>query len=477
MASLAASNHDALAADFMAFSGCQDLSQATQFLKQCNWNLQDAVELFLAAGSSALSSTPSSSTTSTLNEDLNEGDLRRSTRTMHNDHDSPQVRAPDPVKRQRLLAGPVYAGEPRSSGNSREMFRSFRAEAKQARLRGKSTRRAGVERLTTKQKVLQTMFAPPVDIMFQGDFKMAKNAARSGERWLLVNVNKRDIFDCHALNRDVWRDDYVKATISDSLVFWSDTIENGPGQRFATLYKVADYPHVALIDPRTGEQSKIILSGGQLSATDFVERVQDYVQRHTITSFHTSVPSSASSSSSSSTSSSSAAPATGSSGRKKEEDDGEAALQAALAASMVDDSANSGSGSSGNSSVLGSAAPPPSSSSSSSSSSSTLVSPPPATRDYGVPPTEPDATMKEGTTRLRIRLPSGKHLVRKFNQSDTVRGLFAVVRQMLNEDGSDAMAASKDFELRAGYPPQMLSSMLDDTLQEARLESASVEVV
>ena len=355
-----------------------------------------------------------------------------------------------------------------------------RAEAQQARLRGKSTR-AGVEHLTTKQKSLQTMFAPPVDIMFQGDFEMAKNAARSGGRWLLVNVNKHDIFQCHALNRDVWRDDYVKATISDSLVFWSDSIENGPGQRFATLYKVTDYPHVALIDPRTGEQSKIILSGGHLSATDFVERVQDYVQRHTITSFNTSVPSSSSSSSSSSTSSSSAAPATGSSGRKKEEDDEEASLQAALAASMVDDSANSGSGSSGNNSVLGSAAPSPSSSSSSSSSSScsssTLVSPPPATRDYGVPPTEPDATMKEGTTRLRIRLPSGKHSVRKFNQSDTVRGLFAVVRQMLNEEGSDATAAAKDFELRAGYPPQMLSSMLDDTLQEAKLESASVEVV
>jgi hypothetical protein len=316
------------------------------------------------------------------------------------------------------------------------------------------------------------MFAPPVDIMFQGDFETAMTAARSGGRWLLVNVNKNDVFQCHALNRDVWKDDYVKATISHSLIFWSDSVENGPGQRFATLYKVTDYPHVALIDPRTGEQSKIILSGGALSAADFVERVQDYVQRHTITSFTTGT----SFSSSSSTPASSAASTAGSSlvGRKKEEEEEEAALQAALAASMVDDSSSSSSSSSSNNSNNNSGSSAPISAAPSSSS---LLSPSSAARDYGVPPIEPDATTKEGTTRLRIRLPSGKQAVRKFNQSDTVRGLFAVVRQMLNEEGYDAMVASKDFELRAGYPPQMLSSKLDDTLQEAKLESAQVQVV
>ena len=464
MASLAASQ-DALVSDFMAFSGCTDANQATQYLSQCHGNLQDAVQLFMAAGGS-------SSITSSTN-----GEVGSNTSSSSNGHDSPQIRAPDPVKRQRLVAGPVYAGQPRRAGSNRETFRSFRAEAQQARRNRTSSAnnrggRADVADLTPKQKSLQTMFAPPIDIMFQGDFEMAKAAARSGGRWLLVNIQKNDVFQCHALNRDVWKDDHAKAIITDSLVFWFDTVENGPGSHFATLYKVNTYPHVALIDPRTGEQAKIILSGGLLTPRDFVERVQDYVQRNAITPFDTGSTSSSSSSSASSVSSVSSRqssmvslPRTSSTststGRKREEEDEDAALQAALAASLMDsDTKMSSTANSAHSSEPSAPAPPV----------------PPSIQDYGTPPLEPDAaTDSNETTRLRLRLSNGKQVVRKFRKDDTVRGLFAVVRQLLDMEG-DADISSKNFELRAGYPPKVLSDDTKQTLQGASLENAQVAV-
>ena len=377
---------------------------------------------------------------------------------------------------------PVYTGQ--QTENSRETFRSFRAEAQQARRdrtgKGRGKGRAEVADLTPKQQSLQSMFAPPTDLMFHGDFEMAKTAARSEGRWLLVNIQKNDEFACHALNRDVWKDDYAKAVIANSLVFWMDTVETSTGQRFATLYKVTSYPHVALVDPRTGEQSKIILSGGPLSASDFVERVQDYIQRHTITPFvsdpldSTTLSSSSSSSSSttSTTSTTSMATATttaassGKSGRQREEEEEEAALQAALAASMVDVGGED------------------TSSSSSSSSSDAAPTPLPvlplqpvvAVQNYGPVPAEPDSTStKEETTRLRIRLSSGKQVVRKFRKDDTVRGLFAVVRTLLDAEG-DSVVQTKEFELRAGYPPKILSGALDTTLSESNMENAQVTV-
>ena len=469
MASLAA---DSQVSDFMAFSGCNDPAAAAQYLEMASGNLQNAVQLFMAAGPTIPNG---------------------------NSHESPQIRAPDPVKRQRLVAGPMYDGQPRRSTNSRETFRSFRQEAQQARRsrtqtnNSKNKGRADVADLTPKQKSLQTMFAPPVDIMFQGDFEMAKAAARSSGRWLLINIQKNDVFACHSLNRDVWKDDYAKAMISDSLVFWFATMDSGPGQRFATLYKVTEFPHVALVDPRTGEQSKIILSGGEMTSRDFVERVQDYVQRHAITPFDSNSSSSSNSNSNSNSSTTSTAsssssntsllpnqqpstrPSTSSSGRKREEEDEDAMLQRALAASLMDSNDNA------SSSISSASATTVSASTSTSSSVEPTVAPPsppkPVLQDYGTAPTEPETTIPTSeTTRLRLKLSTGKQVVRKFLKQNTVRELFAVVRQLLDaEEGSDTN--STNFELRAGFPPKILSGGLDDTLTEAGICNASVNVV
>jgi Thioredoxin-like len=44
--------------------------------------------------------------------------------------------------------------------------------------------------------------------------------AKDTKRWLLVNLQRDSEFSCHALNRDVWRDELVENLIREGFVFW-----------------------------------------------------------------------------------------------------------------------------------------------------------------------------------------------------------------------------------------------------------------
>jgi thioredoxin-related protein len=53
-----------------------------------------------------------------------------------------------------------------------------------------------------------------------GGFQGAKQVAKDTRRWLLVNLQSDEEFSCHALNRDVWRDELVENLIREGFVFW-----------------------------------------------------------------------------------------------------------------------------------------------------------------------------------------------------------------------------------------------------------------
>jgi len=59
-----------------------------------------------------------------------------------------------------------------------------------------------------QQVRLCDMFAPPTHILHRGGgFQGARNVAKDARRWLLVNLQRDSDYACHALNRDVWRDE------------------------------------------------------------------------------------------------------------------------------------------------------------------------------------------------------------------------------------------------------------------------------
>lgn len=68
---------------------------------------------------------------------------------------------------------------------------------------------------------LSAMFSPPTHLMHRaGGFQGARNVAKDARRWLLVNVQDDGDFACHALNRDVWREELVENLVREGFIFW-----------------------------------------------------------------------------------------------------------------------------------------------------------------------------------------------------------------------------------------------------------------
>jgi len=97
------------------------------------------------------------------------------------------------------------------------------------------------------------------------------------------------------------------------------------------------------------------------------------------------------------------------------------------------------------------------------SESSTSSSAPPSSSTDSTPSIDVDST--KPTTKLRIRLASGKQLVQEFNQSHTVTDL---------KNFCAASSGGKNFELRAGFPPKPIDLNSEQTLQDAKLLNETV---
>merc|ERR1711990_12177 len=96
-------------------------------------------------------------------------------------------------------------------------------------------------------------------------------------------------------------------------------------------------------------------------------------------------------------------------------------------------------------------------------SESTTSSAAPPTSTAPTPTVDVDSS--KPTTKLRIRLASGKQVVQEFNQSHTVTDL---------KNFCAASSGGKNFELRAGFPPKPIDLNSDQTLQDAKLLNETV---
>ncbi len=76
---------------------------------------------------------------------------------------------------------------------------------------------------SSRPNSLHDLFAPPVNLMHTaGGFQGARNVAKNARRWLLVNLQNDSDFSCHALNRDVWRDELVENLVRSGFIFWQN---------------------------------------------------------------------------------------------------------------------------------------------------------------------------------------------------------------------------------------------------------------
>jgi len=133
---------------------------------------------------------------------------------------------------------------------------------------------------------LRDMFAAPTHLMHTngaGGFAGARNMAKETNRWLLVNLQSDDEFACHALNRDVWRDELCENLVTEGFIFWQSDNTTPDGQTYAQRYDVHAYPHIGILDPRTARlvyRKEGWTQVNPLTPEQFAEIAADFCSRH-----------------------------------------------------------------------------------------------------------------------------------------------------------------------------------------------------
>uniref|UniRef100_A0A7S3L3F2 UBX domain-containing protein n=1 Tax=Amphora coffeiformis TaxID=265554 RepID=A0A7S3L3F2_9STRA len=131
---------------------------------------------------------------------------------------------------------------------------------------------------------LEDMFSPPTRLMHKaGGFQGARQVAKDSKRWLLVNIQKDSEFSSHALNRDVWRNDLVENLIREGFIFWQEMDVSPEGSQYVQRYHVYDFPHIAIIDPRTARlmwKKEGWTQQNPITAETFAEMAMDFCSRN-----------------------------------------------------------------------------------------------------------------------------------------------------------------------------------------------------
>lgn len=115
----------------------------------------------------------------------------------------------------------------------------------------------------------------------------ARQQGKDGEKWILVNVQDPSIFDCQILNRDIWKDASVMETVKENFIFMQYAKDDPRGSQYVQYYfqnreSQDAYPHIAIVDPRTGEQVKVWFGPPAPKALDFLTQLHEFLDRYSL---------------------------------------------------------------------------------------------------------------------------------------------------------------------------------------------------
>ncbi|KAM6357759.1 UBX domain-containing protein 7 isoform 3-T6 [Alca torda] len=305
---------------FTAITGASE-SVGKHMLEACNNNLEMAVTMFLDGGGIAEEPSTSSAGVSAVRP-----------------HTEDEVRAPIPQKQEILVEPePLFGDEETTSsicavpdtwnpsrttkdisktsyldccehlhqhcqavakpgkGNAafapkrrrpaRSIFDGFRDFQTETIRQEQELRNGGAvdKKLTT----LADLFRPPIDLMHKGSFETAKECGQMQNKWLMINIQNVQDFACQCLNRDVWSNEAVKNIIREHFIFWQVYHDSEEGQRYIQFYKLADFPYVSILDPRTGQK---LVEWHQLDVTSFLDQVTGFLSEHGQLDGHSTSP-------------------------------------------------------------------------------------------------------------------------------------------------------------------------------------------
>ena len=251
------SSNDEMVSQFMAFTGSADAERANMYLEMSGGNLETAVGLFMehqgggAAGGS--SSSPHGGAMGGGSMGTGDDTVRApdATQTMRLMDDGPRGGMGMMMRHPYMQMGMMDSVIQQQSAFARDVVNAAAEDveidvddnmegdddsdynddggtddgvdgdssAEQRRRTSSANRNKSNSRATG----LADMFAPPVHLICNaGGFEGARQSAKDSKRWLLVNIQRDNEFSCHALNRDVWRNDLVENLIGEGFIFWQE---------------------------------------------------------------------------------------------------------------------------------------------------------------------------------------------------------------------------------------------------------------
>ena len=115
----------------------------------------------------------------------------------------------------------------------------------------------------------------------------AREKGKEEAKWILVNVQDPSIFDCQQLNRDIWKHDGIRDVVKENFIFMQYSKDDPRGNQYIQYYfplkdSDAAYPHIAIVDPRTGEQVKVWSGPPVPNPTDFLMQLVEFLDRYSL---------------------------------------------------------------------------------------------------------------------------------------------------------------------------------------------------
>jgi hypothetical protein len=339
----------------------------------------------------------------------------------------------------------------------------------EARRQALSSATGGASDSTPKANHLAELFRPPFDLISPLSLSDARDEGKETEKWILVNVQDPSIFDCQVLNRDIWKKPEIRDTVKEHFIFLQFSKTDPRGQEYINYYMAnmrdSDdaYPHIGIVDPRTGEQVKTWSGSPGPKPADFLMEILEFLDRYSL-KMEKKNPVQAK-----------RKPARKDVAAMSEEEMLEMAMQNSLskgtsstAFKQDDPDALTKADKSSNQDTNHEAQ----ASSAAVAEASTPHAPKEETPfsliSSSNPHTEPTSTNPQETTRIQFR-HSGGRVVRRFALSDPVRRIYEWLKAEPLDD-----SAGKDFELIA--MGKNLIDSLDETIADAQLKNGTVMV-
>lgn len=124
--------------------------------------------------------------------------------------------------------------------------------------------------------------------MYKGGWESAREEGREQLKWLLVNIQDGSVFDCQVLNRDLWKNPSVVDTVRENFIFLQYSKDDIRAEQYLQYYFQEHsnpdlYPHIAIVDPRTGEQVKV-WSAEVPKPSDFLMQLHEFLDRYSLSS-------------------------------------------------------------------------------------------------------------------------------------------------------------------------------------------------